>query len=103
MKKEIEFEINPDLHGSYRPVITYYDDNNNVIDKIISTWQGISDQLTEDDLNEFKSMVKQSLLDDIENIYEINPFNNAEIAFIKHRINYESFLYIKRLFVEQEN
>lgn len=102
MRKEIEFEIDSAAYGSYRPIIVYYDDNNSVFDRAPMSLKSILDQITQSDLTEFTNLVKQSLLEDINNIYG-QSLNNAEVAFIKHRINYESFLLMKRSFEEQEN
>jgi len=101
MKKEIEFEIDPSAYGSYRPTIVYYDDNNVLFDKAPMSFKSILNQITENDLADFIQISKQSLLEDIDIIYG-QALNNADIAFIKHRINYESFLLMKRYFEEKE-
>jgi hypothetical protein len=102
MRKEIEFEIDIEAHSSYRPVVVYYDDNNNVFDRSLVSFKSILDQITENDLSEFIAMSKQSLQESIDAIYATH-LNNSEMAFIKHKRNYESFLLMKRYFEEKES
>jgi hypothetical protein len=105
MRKEIQFAID-ETQGSYAPVVVYFDDSNNEFDRRSATTESILNEITESDLIEFSSLAKQSLLDDLDNIYntDYNVFvQNVESIFRKHRINYQSFSLIKRHLIPEDN
>lgn len=99
MRKEIEFEES----GSKGlvPVIVYYDSNNAVFDRVQVDLQAVINDITEADIQEFAELSKQTLANDLNNIYNgsVDSVNgNSESIFKRHKNNYISLITMKRVF-----